>query len=555
MILNLSRIIRQKQSGQTLVLITLSIVALVGFAGLATDIGYFYTVRRHMQTAADAAAVAAANQQSNGTAAQAAADVTSLNGFTNGVNNTTVTITNPTMTSPYPSGTYYKVVVSSKVPTYFLSVLGFHTMTVTTTALAGTVNGSSTILALNGSSSGITVDSGASVTVGGGGSVQGGCGVVSNAGMTNNGTITAPAVGVVTSVSGTQPANLHTNIQPVSDPLSNCSVPTETPCTRKSNTTGCNNITGTKTISTPKCLDGTGSNNSCGYQISSSGSCTVNFASGTYGDHISCGASTQPTCKNATINFGSNSKIQCQSTWGYGWGGSTPCSFEIGTNATGCTVNFSGTNNVFYGNVSIAGKNTVNLCPGTYYGGITVNGGTSSTTAPTVNFAPGNYIICGGGLQVSGTCTLSGTGCSFHNKADTSALGASSGPISCGGNWGDNVTCDLHAPTSGSRKGILCTQDSAITGNSGHGWWHGWGGSQPASQCSLQGNSSSHFDGACYFPGASLKYCGHSSSSQGYTVLVADSVELTNGSSTQVNCDYSSMTDHMSPIVTSALYN
>jgi uncharacterized membrane protein len=39
-------------------LATISIVVLLGFAALAVDVGYLYSTRRRMQTAADAAAVA-----------------------------------------------------------------------------------------------------------------------------------------------------------------------------------------------------------------------------------------------------------------------------------------------------------------------------------------------------------------------------------------------------------------------------------------------------------------------------------------------------------------
>jgi hypothetical protein len=56
-----------------------------------------------------------------------------------------------------------------------------------------------------------------------------------------------------------------------------------------------------------------------------------------------------------------------------------------------------------------------------------------------------------------------------------------------------------------------------------------------------------------YTPNASLKYKG-SSSSSGYTVVVADSIELTGGSSTQVSCDYDSLSDSLSPIKTTALF-
>ena len=52
---------RQGEHGQVLVIFVLALVALMGAAGLAIDIGRFYSERRFLQNAADAAALAAAN--------------------------------------------------------------------------------------------------------------------------------------------------------------------------------------------------------------------------------------------------------------------------------------------------------------------------------------------------------------------------------------------------------------------------------------------------------------------------------------------------------------
>jgi hypothetical protein len=549
--------------GQALVATIWLTIAIMGFSAFAVDYGYLYSVRRHMQTASDAAAVAAANQLN----VSAATDVTALNGFTNGSNNTTVTVTPTTNPSGYPSGTYYTVVVTQSVPTFFLRVLGYNSMHVSTTAMAGNVDGSSTLTALGGSGSGVTVDSGASITVGGSSSTQeGGCGVVSNAGLTNNGTITAPSVGVVTSVSGTTPAHTTTGIAPVTDQVASCVTSainaggiSPNSCSFASTTkTGTYNCSKTQTI-TPKVYDGSGSKSStaCGYVCTKSNiRVTFNTGGGTCGNRISCGANDQTSypISNTTCTLNSGT-YQCSTSSGYGWGGSSAtCSLEVGNNASGCTVTCnSGGSYTFLGNVSCSGSNTVNLQPGSYYGGITISG--TSSAAPTVNFAPGTYVIGGGGLNCSGQCTLNGTGCTFYNTTDTSPLSSSAGPISIGPNTSDNVTCSLHAPTSGSCKGLLLCQDSAVSGSSGHGWWYG-GGSGSGSQCSVQGCSGSTFDGAVYTPGAALKYCGSSSSSSshGYTILSANSVELTSGATTQVSCDYTNLTNGMSPITTASLY-
>jgi hypothetical protein len=260
---------------------------------------------------------------------------------------------------------------------------------------------------------------------------------------------------------------------------------------------------------------------------------------------------------NASLSFLRTGGVD---QWGgrleYVWGGGgtvTP-SLECGPNASGCTVNCnSGGSYTFLGNVSICGANTVNLQPGTYCNGITI-ADDAYGNSPTVNFAPGTYICSGGGLNISGHCTLSGSGCTFYNTSDLSSDSYSNGPITCGANSGDSVHCTLSAPTSGSCKGMLFCQDSAIGSSSGWGSGWGWGsGSGSGTNCTVKCDSTSTCDGACYIPNASCTF-GASSSSHGYTIVVADSVTLSGTSSQTHNCDYTSLSNGIGPIMTSALF-
>jgi len=148
----------KNESGQVLVLTALSVTLLMGFMGLAADIGVLFHDRRNLQSAADAAAIAGAlaykydtqsGNFSNRTtdiqnAAKAAAAL-------NGVSNLTVTGTFPTsvtaptlyVTSPPTdgpnSGTTSLVEAILTVPesTFFAAVLGTSTMNLTTRAVAG----------------------------------------------------------------------------------------------------------------------------------------------------------------------------------------------------------------------------------------------------------------------------------------------------------------------------------------------------------------------------------------------------------------------------------
>ena len=147
---------RRQFPGQILVLATISMVVLLGFTALAVDMGYLYSTRRRMQTAADAAAVAGATALRDGESYTSAADdVASFNGFTNSQNNVTVTVSEPTLPSPYPSDvTYVEVDISQTVPTYFLRVLGYKSMKVGARAVSGAVAGPACIYALDPSDSG-----------------------------------------------------------------------------------------------------------------------------------------------------------------------------------------------------------------------------------------------------------------------------------------------------------------------------------------------------------------------------------------------------------------
>jgi Flp pilus assembly protein TadG len=139
------------------VLAALALVELIGIAGLAVDIGYFYTARRQMQTAADAAAIAGINaelgSQSSGYQ-QAALDVATINGFTNGANGVTVTV-GPPANPPNPSSnTYVEVDIARAAATDFLAVLGYKTINVKVSAIAGTTNGPACLYVLDPSAPG-----------------------------------------------------------------------------------------------------------------------------------------------------------------------------------------------------------------------------------------------------------------------------------------------------------------------------------------------------------------------------------------------------------------
>jgi hypothetical protein len=129
---------QERQAGQILVIFALSLTALLGFAGLAVDAGSTFAQQRSQQTAADLAAIAAANDYLiNGTvstAADRARLVAASNGFTHGANSTIVQVTLGTS-----NGFTARVAIIALHRNVMASVLGMPTWEVSTegTAAAG----------------------------------------------------------------------------------------------------------------------------------------------------------------------------------------------------------------------------------------------------------------------------------------------------------------------------------------------------------------------------------------------------------------------------------
>ncbi len=223
---------RRQQSGQVLVLAAISMVVLVGFLALSVDVGLLWASRRQMQTAADAAAVAAAVALRSGHSYHVAAQNTSsLNGFTDGQNGVTVTPNNPPQSGTYAgNSSYVEVVVKQPHSVYFLGVLGYRTIDVSARAVGSRMNGPACVYALNPSTSD-------AISVSGSSSLSLSCGVLvdssSASALSSNGgaTITAPSIGVVggTSGGGFYPTPV-TGIAPAPDPLSGLSPPTVGAC-------------------------------------------------------------------------------------------------------------------------------------------------------------------------------------------------------------------------------------------------------------------------------------------------------------------------------------
>jgi len=130
-------------SGQTLIFVALGMSVLLGFAAFATDIGVMLHERDKAQTAADSAAIAGAKSLHYGAASVQAAAIrdASLNGFTDGSNGVTVTVSNPPTTDQvgnaiFAAKGYVKVSILENTPGFFMRVFGINAMPVAASATA-----------------------------------------------------------------------------------------------------------------------------------------------------------------------------------------------------------------------------------------------------------------------------------------------------------------------------------------------------------------------------------------------------------------------------------
>jgi Flp pilus assembly protein TadG len=276
----------------------LSLLAL-GFMALAIDTGYFFREKRMAQTAADAAAIAAAEESTAGDSGnmQAAANaMAKMNGFDAGaaMNPATVQINSPPKYGSYSgSSGYTEVVVTRQIPTLLLGAFipSKSALKVSARAVSGGGQSSPTCICLeagsgmglnmsndaqlSASSCGITVDSSSSNAVG----VVGSAGINAlslgtvstnwdNSSNVNNGGTISSTTKVVTGVAACNPT------------ISAPALPNGTPCYANpiQGWTAANNYTGVYTL--PMAGETVVSNTVCFTSLDTSDAASVTFSSG-----------------------------------------------------------------------------------------------------------------------------------------------------------------------------------------------------------------------------------------------------------------------------------
>ena len=338
--------ILRDESGQTLIFVALSLTCILGFVGLATDVGTMFHAKRNLQIAADAAAIAGAAELPYGTTnmTTAAQDASGQNGITNGVNNAAVTVNSPPKSGVYQGlAGYVEAIVSQPQPTFFMQLFQRASMTVAARAVAtnGTSNGCVYTLGTTGTD--ILLNGTVNLTAAS-------CSITdnsSNAGsaLLANGAVTldARAIGVVGGVLSNGTNNLTptpvTGIAPVSNPLAFLTPPanpggcvTRTIQNNATLAAGCYSsltingnptvtlssgtfyITGAMVVNGNPTVDGTNvtiylANNAASF--TDNGTTTLNLSAPTSGAYNGILFYQKPSDTNAlTINGSSNSNLQ-----------------------------------------------------------------------------------------------------------------------------------------------------------------------------------------------------------------------------------------------------
>jgi hypothetical protein len=202
--------IRRNQAGQVLISTALAMVVLIGFAGLAVDMGILRYQRRVQQNAADAAAIAGATAADFRAGALNAA---AANGFTDNtaggdcgvpptnlaVGSVNVGVCAPPIAGPHAGQSgYVEAYVSAGQPTFFMRILGVNKKTITARSVA-----SNNSTGTNGAPYGCMYAIGSPGNPVQGMTLQGAsivlapsCGIVDNGDYTSSGAITASSFGV-----------------------------------------------------------------------------------------------------------------------------------------------------------------------------------------------------------------------------------------------------------------------------------------------------------------------------------------------------------------------
>lgn len=376
----------RSEEGQTLVLTALCMTAMLGFMALSVDVGVLFRAKRSMQTAADSAAIAAAQDymwnQSATTAKAAGKAASSTNGYTDGTSGVSVNINVPPANGPNAGvAGFAEAIVVQPVGMGFMGMFGRSSVSVTARAVAATPNnGSACIWLMAPSGNGLSVKGAYDIEAPG-------CGIYVNSPDSNalkvtgnGGTVNAAFLDVVGNNSGnhtTNPTSDTLNSGVRSTPWGNLSGP--------SYPSGCKISSALTSITTANVA-------------SVSGSASNNVVCFTNAVTLNSGVVLPGAANGVVYVFENNVTIATGATVTLGSGTVSP--------ATGCTTNCTFSNEVG-ATMELAGSATLNqnsnsilniYAPASLsstYDGIAILQPSTNTTELQIQFGSNNEVLDG----------------------------------------------------------------------------------------------------------------------------------------------------------------
>jgi hypothetical protein len=384
--------VRSQERGITLPLVGIMLIALLGFAALAVDVGFWRYSQQVEQSAADSAAIAGANALAFPSASYATAATTdaTTNGFTaDGGVTTTVQVNKPPATGPNAgNANAVEVLISKKQPNFLAQfVPGFSSQWVSVRAVA--VLNTTAIDCIYA----LKVNVGVNLNGGGRGGISAPtCGMIVNQDLsvTGNANVDALSIGYVGTGpgGGTYPEGQPMKAVPAADPCQ-----TITSCAYLASLTSTQLHTG--------CVDSVPLNPNA-------------LPPGEYCNAVSGSVTLVPTATNALYVFDQ----------GMPTGSATGTGVTIYNLGSGLTWN-GGVNSVFSAPTTGPTAGTVFYQPPSNTSNITKNGAAGNINfiggfyAPTANFTwNGNlpsltYIVAGSITMNGGGMTVAGPGTGF----------------------------------------------------------------------------------------------------------------------------------------------
>lgn len=219
----------QDDSGQALVIGALCISLLLCFVALSVDVGLLFAQQQSLQTAADSAAITGAAETNYGDVTSAAKADAAKNGFTDGVNNVTVTVNSPPASGPNANATgFVEVIISKQQHTWFMGLGGKSSITVAARSVATLAPAQNCMYALNSTGTDLNFSNGANIDLSGC-NIYGASSSLTDFSASGGAKVTAANILAVggSSISGGAKVSPTptTGVTPVSDPLAYLSPP------------------------------------------------------------------------------------------------------------------------------------------------------------------------------------------------------------------------------------------------------------------------------------------------------------------------------------------